>query len=364
MGESPHLFCINLQNCPHWVIIIIGSCGVFGSFLLNGLAHEKLCKHFQFSETIFLTFAQFLGYTSLSLPSAFKLFKYRSEIKTPLSLYLLTSVLLGLSMSLANYAALRLNYATEVLFKSSKLIPVMIGNIIFLKKKPKPIDVVSVCLIVVGLAGISLGDFRGKNKFNIDGVIAVILSLCCDAVASNMQDKIMSIYGASQDEIITFLYGIGSILIGLVSIANGQMVSGIHRVSRNPTSLLYIFLFSFLGAIGIQFVYLIMKVFGSLLTVMVTSLRKALTVLMSFIVYKDKKFTQLHAFAIFMIASGLSLNIYEKNRGKKKEENAEEELLENFVDVDNNDTSEEDQHLQFSEAVLSDLESKDLQKTI
>ncbi|KAH0791044.1 adenosine 3'-phospho 5'-phosphosulfate transporter 2 isoform X1 [Histomonas meleagridis] len=344
MGESPHLFCIDLQNCPHWLILTIGAIGVFGSFLLHGLAHEKLYKYYHFSETVFLTFAQFLGYASLSLPSAIKLFKNRSEIKTPMGLYLLTSILLGLSMSLANYAALRLSYATEVLFKSSKLIPVMIGNIIFLKKKPRPTEVLSVCLIVCGLVSISLGDFKGKNKFNADGVIAVILSLCCDAIASNMEDKIMSVYGASQDEIITFLYGAGSILIGIVSIANGQMVSGIRRVSQDPTSLIYIFLFSFLGALGIQFVYLIMKVFGSLLTVMVTSLRKAMTVMMSFVVYKDKKFTHFHAFAIFMIASGISLNIYDKNRGKKKEEEIDEvEMLENnFVDVEinNKDTNE------------------------
>jgi adenosine 3'-phospho 5'-phosphosulfate transporter B3 len=107
----------------------------------------------------------------------------------------------------------------------------------------------------------------------------------------------------------------------------GQMTGGLVRIANNPLSLLYLFLFAVMGALGIQFVYLVMKVFGSLVTVMTTSLRKALTVCLSFLVFKDKKFTSWHAAAIILLATGMGLNIYEKVGSRKKEEVVDEEKM-------------------------------------
>jgi adenosine 3'-phospho 5'-phosphosulfate transporter B3 len=234
-------------------------------------------------------------------------------------------------MAMANLAALRLTYATEVLFKSSKLIPVMIGNIIFLNKRPKLHEVMSVVLIVTGLIGISLGDHHGKNKFDAIGVAAVIFSLCSDAIASNLEEKIMSTYGASQSEIITIVYGVGAVGLAIPAVLTGQMASGTKRLLEDPTAFIYLFLFAFLGAVGIQFVYLLMKVFGSLLTVMVTSVRKAVTVLLSFIVFRDKKFTVWHGFSIFLITAGMAVNIYAKkgNGSKRLRESETSDLPQN-----------------------------------
>lgn len=319
-------------------------------FLLHGIAHEKLfSKPYFFVETIFLTFTQFFSYSMLSIHALIDLFYGRIELKASLKTYLLTSVTLALSMSLGNFSALRLSYATEVLFKSSKLIPVMIGNIIFLKKKPKLVEAVSICFVVLGLIGVSLGDFRGKNKFDMIGIIAVITSLSFDAIASNMEDKIMSVYGASQDELIAMIYGIGAILVGTVSIFTGEFFTAAVKIYEHPSSLFFIALFSFLGAIGIQFVYLTMKVFGSLLTVMMTSIRKALTVCLSFLIFPDKKFTSWHGFSIFLLSIGISINIYQKTRkvpnndedhklikktGENEKEDSEELIIDNFDDFD------------------------------
>lgn len=329
MEDEPHLFCIKMGAWNPWLIFVVGAFGIFSTFLLHGYSHETLYKTYQFKETVFLTFAQLLGYASLSFPAARHIFTGKIPMKAPMKLYIITGVSLGLSMALANYAALHLSYATEVLFKSSKLIPVMIGNIIFLKKKPKLTEVISVLLIVIGLIGISLGDLRGKNKFSVSGIIAVISSLCIDAFASNMEDKIMSVYGASQDETIFVLYGFASILFGSISIINGEMKDGIARCIENPVSVVYILIFSLLGALGIQFVYLIMKVFGSLFTVTVTSVRKALTVVTSFIMFPDKHFTIFHAASIIMLSIGTSINIYNKTRSKKDQVQS----LENDVDL-------------------------------
>jgi adenosine 3'-phospho 5'-phosphosulfate transporter B3 len=60
---------------------------------------------------------------------------------------------------------------------------------------------------------------------------------------------------------------------------------------------------------------------------MTTSLRKALTVCLSFVVFRDKKFTSWHAAAIILLATGMGLNIYEKTGNKKREEVVNEEKM-------------------------------------
>lgn len=339
--NEAHIFCFSVATWPKWIILLIGSAGVFGSFLLHGIAHENLIKNFKLTETFFLTFFQFIGYSAFSLPTFFKIIFGRYTLKAPLHVYLASSVALAFSMGLTNFATSRLSYATSVLFKSSKLIPVMIGNIIFLQKKPKLTEAIAVVLIVLGLIGVSLGDFRGKNKFDIPGIIAISCSLVAGAAASNLEDKVMSIYGASQNELISMLYTVGALIMLFLGLITGQFSTGIEKVSNNPTSIIFLIFFGFLGAGGIQFVYLIMKVFGSLTTVMITSVRKALTVVLSFLIFKDKQFTVWHGISVMLITIGMSLSMYEKFSSKKKEKVPNEELeslLDNSEQVNENES--------------------------
>lgn len=321
MSDSEaHLLCVNVSSWPRWLIMLVSASGIFVSFLLNGVAHESLFTNYKINQTLFLTFVQFVGYAALSLPTAFKIITGKIKLQAKFYNYLITSLALTFSMSLTNFAASRVSYATGVLFKSSKLIPVMIGNIIFLKKKPKISEAVSISMIVVGLIGISLGDFKGKNKFDVLGIISIILSLVCGAVASNMEDKLMSIDGASQDEVIAMLYGLGSIIVGVAALVTGDMTNGFINCLQQPSSLMQLMFFGFLGAIGIQFVYLSMKVFGSLITVMLTSIRKAMTVCLSFLLFPNKHFTVYHGLSILLIAFGMAINIMEKTKTKKVSE--------------------------------------------
>lgn len=301
--------------------MLLGAAGIYGAFLMQGIAHEKLISYFRFKESFFMTLVQFFSYSLLSLPRGKGLLTGKTKIFAPLYHYIITAITLGASMTLGNIAAMKLSYPTEVLFKSSKLVPVMIGNIIFLQKIPKTIDVFSVIFTVAGLIGISLGDFKGKNKFSTIGVVAVVGSLISDSAASNLEDKALSVYGASSDELVVVLYGIGSLLIGSVSIITGDFFSALNRIREHPECIPYLIAFGALGSIGIQFIYLIMKSYGSLTTVMMTSLRKAMTVALSFLIYKDKKFTKFHAVSIVMVATGIGMNIYSKlNEGHAKDE--------------------------------------------
>ncbi|EAY17714.1 solute carrier protein, putative [Trichomonas vaginalis G3] len=316
MDKRIDLFGFDISFLPKWAILLLGIIGIFASFILQGYSHEAIFGKFKMKEALFLTFVQFFVYSSISFKFFIDLARKKTILHAPFWFYLITAFALVGSMALSNYSLERISYPTQVLFRSSKLIPVMLGSYFFLRKRYSHMEVISVFLTVAGLVGISMSDKKVNNKLNPIGLVAVISSLFCDAFASNLEEKAFATYQAPQNEVIAMVYLIGSIIIGIASIPVGQFTSGMKRVMTEPVLDIQILLFSSLGAVGIQFIYLLINTFGSVVTVMVTSLRKAFTVCLSFLFFSDKKFTRYHLMSIICISFGIGMNIYGKQKSK------------------------------------------------
>lgn len=347
------LFGFAITSWPRWLILLIGVSGIFVSFLVQGTSQEGLYAKTKFRESVFFTFIQFLGYFLLTLPYFIKLITGRVKLHASFKFYAFVSFCLVCSMGLSNLSVERLSYPTAVLFKSSKLIPVMIGGFIFLKKRYNWIEVLSILLVVAGLIGISYSDKKSNNKFDLIGVLMSSVSLCFDAVASNLQEKSLSTYGAPQTEVISMMYFIGTIYLFIASLATGQFTLGIKRCCDEPIVIAYLASFAFLGSVGVQFVYLVMKAFGSLVTVMVTSTRKAFTVCLSFVLFPGKKFTLHHLVSIFGIAGGLVLNYIGKNRKKReaKSDAPPKEDTDSSFAKENEDDDEKEMLVEYRESM-------------
>ena len=63
-----------------------------------------------------------------------------------------------------------LNYPTQVVFKSCKLIPVLIGGILLQRKKFSPMDFVAAISMCVGLAIFTLADSKLSPSFDSIGM--------------------------------------------------------------------------------------------------------------------------------------------------------------------------------------------------
>jgi adenosine 3'-phospho 5'-phosphosulfate transporter B3 len=236
-----------------------------------------------------------------------------------------------------NIAAYKLSYSTEILFRSCKLIPVLIGNMLFKKKVPSFIQVISVLLLVFGLIGVSIADVKVANQFNFIGVMCAVISLFFDAFSANMEDKLLNDYNVTRDELVIKVYGLGSLFILVLSIINGEFATGWNRTIHHLDCIPDMIGFVFFGVMGVQFQYLAMSVWGVVRTVMVTSIRKGLSYILSNVLFKNKKFTIIHFISVCSLAVGLGLNIYEKslkedkNTKKEEKENCEEEEIETQI---------------------------------
>lgn len=77
--------------------------------------------------------------------------------RVPIKTYAILAALTLGTMSLSNLALSYLNYPTQLIFKSCKLLPVMIGSIIILGKRYGFLDYVAAIIMCIGLTMFTLG---------------------------------------------------------------------------------------------------------------------------------------------------------------------------------------------------------------
>jgi adenosine 3'-phospho 5'-phosphosulfate transporter B3 len=138
--------------------------------------------------------------------------------RIPFRVYLFLAFLTVSTMGLSNTSLGYLNYPTQVIFKSCKLIPVMIGGVLIQGKTYGLLDLVSVLSMSVGLVFFVLADSQVQPNFDLFGVLLISLALCADAVIGNVQEKAARENSATTKEVIFFSYSIGFvyILVGLL----------------------------------------------------------------------------------------------------------------------------------------------------
>lgn len=334
-----------MENLSQPILLLICFCGIFFAFFLPRLAHKYLNFYYSINAPIFLTFSQFFAVSLLSMPSLYRTIFSRKKLSTHWFVYIITSITLLLSIVLDNYSVHLLldkgtnnnyfifdnSFAIESLFKSPKILPVMVGNIVFLKKKFSITTVISICIMVFGFVGISLGDLNGtipiyNDNYNYLGIVSIVASMTLEAVAANLEEYILKYCNSTQEEAISIIFSFGTIFAFIWSAAKGEFSKTIVQVieigkeskKQQLLALVYLLVYAFMGAIGIHFVFLSLKSFGSLQTVALTSLRKVINSCLSYFFMSNKQITIWYLLSLFFSFGGYAINIYHKILSPKK----------------------------------------------
>ncbi|XP_022089523.1 LOW QUALITY PROTEIN: adenosine 3'-phospho 5'-phosphosulfate transporter 2-like [Acanthaster planci] len=293
----------------------IGVAGIFFFYLIYGYVQELFFREPERKPFgWYLTLVQFACYTLLaSVEMKWKGCQPRSiPLKTYVFLAFLTVGTMGMSNSSVGY----LNYPTQVIFKCCKLIPVMIGGVLIQGKKYGPIDVSAALCMSVGLIFFILADSTVSPNFNHTGILMISTALCADAVIGNVQEKAMKTYEASNNEVVLYSYAIGFFYILFYLFVNGNLFSSFWFFYEHPTETYgYAFLYGLSGFFGVSFVLSMIRTFGALMTVTVTTCRKAVTIVLSFVFF-TKPFTMQYVWSGLLVLLGIFLNVYSKNRHK------------------------------------------------
>ncbi|XP_049604772.1 adenosine 3'-phospho 5'-phosphosulfate transporter 2 [Syngnathus scovelli] len=315
--EELKVLGIRLGNFSAPTQFCICVAGVFFFYLIYGYVQELI-----FSVEGFKPFGWYLTLVQFGFYSLFGLMELQftkdKRRRIPGKTYMILAFLTVATIGLSNTSLGYLNYPTQVIFKCCKLIPVMIGGVFLQDKRYNVIDVTAAVCMSFGLIWFTLADSKVTPNFNVTGVFIISLALCADAVIGNVQEKAMKLHNGSNSEMVLYSYSIGFvyILTGLLSV--GGLGPAVSFCSEDPlTTYGYAFLFSLSGYLGVSFVLALIKLFDALVAVTVTTGRKAISIVFSFMFF-TKPFTFQYIWGGLLVLFGIFLNVYSKNRDKMK----------------------------------------------
>jgi len=215
---------------------------------------------------IFLVFVQCL-FNSLFMVGKFMIFPPRKRdvnksIST--SMYAVTGFCYVAAMWTSNAALLYVNYPTQVLAKSCKMIPVMICGILIANKKYSWSKYLNVILITVGITLYSLNGMSNKHKHEHEnqsmGNILLLLSLTFDGLTNGFQDKMAKDKEKKKptsDELMYYMNVFATIYLGIALIITGEIYPAIKFCMVYTEAIYDIILIALSMCAGQFFIFLV-----------------------------------------------------------------------------------------------------------
>ncbi|CAM9434140.1 unnamed protein product [Sphacelaria rigidula] len=283
---------------------------------LFGPQEYLVVKVFNRELGLFLTLLQFFGYATYACLR--RCLHKEKERKIPLSYYFFLGLLQACMQGLTNVSMMFLHYPAKVLFKSSRMVPIMCFGVLWQGRKYAWTDYVVVFLIVTGLITFMNADTRAQDSYAGDstsliGVALISMALVIDAALINIQEEIMNKYDSCQDELIMFSYLSGTVFIALACLYTGDLTEGARFVyDQGIGCILAVMLFAGAGFMGVSCVAALTKRFGALASAITTTARKAGTLLLSFVLF-PKPVSPQHYFGAGLFIVGLVI----KSTGKR-----------------------------------------------
>lgn len=300
-----HCLAINLSDKPRWFQLAFCCMGVFFGFLINGVCEEYIFKTLEFSYAWYFTFAQSLVYIALAYAHGFR---PRRMMQPWAAYFKLAFVLVG-SMGLTKASLRYINYPAQLMFKSSKVLPVMLlGRLVpGLRRTYSPLQYASAALLVGGLVAFTRADAAAAPTFEPAGVAMIVGALVFDAFLGNLQEVLFeSNHATTQTEVLFCSTSAGLLFLALPMVLTGELWDAWEAGLKIPHVYAYIGLAAASTYIGQLAVLSLVALFGAATTYMVTSIRKALTLALSYIIF-TKPFSLGHLTGFLLIAVSLSM---------------------------------------------------------
>lgn len=301
------LLGITLAGKPRWQQLLICGGGFFFGYMINGVCEEYVYNRLQFSYGWYFTFVQSFVYLGLIALQGFRI----KHMVNPWRTYIkLSAVLMG-SHGLTKGSLMFLNYPAQIMFKSTKVLPVMIIGAFIpgLRRKYKMYEYVSAVLLVAGLIIFTLADAQTSPNFSIAGVFMVSAALVLDAFLGNLQEAIFTMNPATTQMEMLFC----STVVGLPFLVPPMILTGeLFRAWFACSQNLYVYLVLVFEAtatfVGQLSVLSLIAIFGAATTAMVTTARKAATLLLSYLLF-TKPLSEQHGTGLILISMGILLKM-------------------------------------------------------
>jgi solute carrier family 35 (adenosine 3'-phospho 5'-phosphosulfate transporter), member B3 len=229
------------------------------------------------------------------------------------------------SSALSNLALNFINFPTKVVFRSCKLIPTMVVASVIHRKVFTSKEYSCAVAICTGLVLFAAADWQLSPSFHPVGLTLVSLSVCADAILPNAQERLFRM-GSSRLE-VTFFTNIFTLMVMTgTTLISGDFFGIIQFARKTPILRVYMCVYTFIAYIAISVHMTVVKRYGGVTAVLVATVRKALTLVLSFIVF-PKKFSWLYVIGAGLVLGGLTVSSLAKMADRQKTQHPHESPL-------------------------------------
>ncbi|KAK8503810.1 hypothetical protein V6N12_018984 [Hibiscus sabdariffa] len=197
-----------------------------------------------------------------------------------------------------------------------EVLPVMIiGAFIPGLKRKYPIhEYISALLLVIGLILFTLADAQTSLNFSISGVIMISGALVMDAFLGNVQEAIFTINpDTTQTEMLFCSTVVGIPFLLVPMILTGELFRAWTSCYQHPYVYGVLVFEAMATYVGQVSVLSLIAIFGAATTAMITTARKAVTLLLSYIIF-TKPLTEQHGSGLLLIAMGIIMKMLPDNK--------------------------------------------------
>jgi len=275
--------------------LVVCFIGLQGSYVTWGFIQEKvMTREYEsgmFPSTVFLVCAN----RALALVVAGALMTYKSRVlrqpapKAPFYQYSPCSVS-NIVSSWAQYECLKyVSFPTQTLFKSSKVIPVMLVGKVFHKKNYPWIEYAEAVGITLGVAVFMVTEKSAKagtpEGDSVLGVLLLCVYVFCDSFTSQWQDRVYKTYHVDQ---YAMMFGVNFFSLSFTAanlLATGEMRLALEFLAGDPAALANVLTLSFTSATGQLFIFYTIKKFGPIVFTIMMTTRQMLSLTVSCLVF-------------------------------------------------------------------------------
>lgn len=312
---------------PKAVKLLIGAGGIYAAFLYYGtlqedVFHYKAADGSKFTQAWFL---QALEALANVIVGAIGLTVTGGTKGLPLNLFALSG---GTQVCAKAFTSLALaqgvSFPVVTLAKSGKMVPVMIGSLLFGGAKYTLREYASVLAIILGTTIVSMGNKKSSGKASSTlGIAFVVLSLACDGIVGGMQSRLKAeskqrgVVAKPYDMMFwTNLFMMLTATVFAIAL-NNEAAAGIRFCLKNPVIMEKIVKFALCSAVGQSFIFYTISNFDPLVCTTVTTTRKVFSVLLS-IFLNGHAMSKEGWFGITLASAGILSELQDKSSGGGK----------------------------------------------
>lgn len=270
--------------------------GLMGSYLTWGVLQEKIMtqeyenadkKKAHFKDSQFLVFTnRVLGFMITAVYLTVK-----GQLKQRAPLYKFSYASFSNIMSAwFQYEALKfVNFPTQVLAKSCKIIPVMIMGKIISRNKYEFYEYITAIMISVGMIFFLTGstdESKTTAMTTLTGVLLLTFYMIFDSFTSNWQGELFKTYSMSSIQMMCGVNLFSTLFTAASLSMQGGFYSSLQFAAEHPKFVLDCVVLSISSAIGQLFIFYTIATFGAVVFTIIMTLRQAFAILLSCLIYK------------------------------------------------------------------------------